>query len=138
MAVLVAILRPYRIDFYNKLDSIFWILFAIGSSCYVYYVAAFENLTPEGIKLFFLIPLVYLIGFVAWRLITFVGRKCRLLIAKRKKLSSTTDRKGINTEDDQLPDRILQPSEYTPLLSASKRLSLNSDTKLSVQSNDTY
>ena len=138
MAVLVAILRPYRIDFYNKLDSIFWILFAIGSSCYVYYVAAFENLTPEGIKLFFLIPLVYLIGFVAWRLITFVGRKCRLLIAKRKKLSSTTDRKGIDTEDDQLPDRILQPSEYTPLLSASKRLSLNSDTQLSVQSNDTY
>ena len=99
------------------------------------YVLAFEDLTPTVIKPFYLIPLVYMIGFVAWRLITFAGRKCRLLIAKRKKLSSTTDREGINTEDDQLPDRILQPSEYTPLISASKRLSLNSNTQQSVRSN---
>ena len=137
VVVLVAILRPYRIDFYNKLDSVFWMVFTIGSSWYVY-VVAFEELTLEGIKLFSLIPLLYLIGFVAWRLITFVGRKCRPLIAKRKKLSSTTDREGINTEDDQLPDRLLQPSEYTPLVSASKRLTLTSDTQQSVQSNDTY
>ena len=137
MAVLVATLRPYRIDFYNKLDSVFWMVFTICSSWYVY-VVAFEDLTLEGIKAFFLIPLVYLIGFVAWKLITFVGRKCRPLIAKRKKLSSTTDREGINTEDDQLPDRLLQPSEYTPLVSASKRLILNSNTQESVQSNDTY
>ena len=134
MAVLVAIVRPYRIDFYNKLDSVFWMFFTIGSSWYVYTVAS-ENLTPEGIKLFFLIPLVYMIGFVAWRLITCVGRKCRPLIAKRKKLSSTTDREGINTEDDQLPDRLLQPSEYTPLISSSKHLAPTSDTQQSVQSN---
>ena len=137
VVVLVAILRPYRIDFYTKLDTVFWMVFTIGSSWYVY-VVAFEDLTLEGIKAFFLIPLVYLIGFVAWKLITFVCRKCRPLIAKRKKLSSTTDREGINTEDDQLPDRLLQPTEYTPLVSASKRLTLNSNTQLSVQSNDTY
>ena len=137
MAVLVATLRPYRIDFYNKLDSVFWMVFTICSSWYVY-VVAFEDLTLEGIKAFFLIPLVYLIGFVAWKLITFVGRKCRPLIAKRQKLSSTTDREGINTEDDQLPDRLLQPTEYTPLVSADKRLTLNSNTQESVQSNDTY
>ena len=136
MAVLVAILRPYRIDFYNKLDIFFWMVFTIGSSCSLY-VFAFEDLTLTVIKPFYVIPLVYLIGFVAWRLITFAGRKCRPLIAKRKKLSSTTDREGINTEDDQLPDRILQPSEYTPLISASKRLTgtLTSDTQQSVRSN---
>ena len=136
VAVLVAILRPYRIDFYNKLDTVFWMVFTIGSSCSLY-VFAFEDLTPTVIKTFYVIPLVYLIGFVAWRLITFVGVKCRPLIAKRKKLSPTTDRVGVNTEDDQLPDRLLQPSEYTPLISGSKRLTgtLTSDTQHSVRSN---
>ena len=120
MSVLIALLRPYRIEFYNKLDSLLWMFFTIGISCYMY-VLAFENLKLIGVKLFSLVPLVYIIGFVTWRLIILVYRKCRSLIAKRKELPFMTDPEG---EDDQLPDRLLQPSEYTPLISASKRLIL--------------
>ena len=139
MAVLVAIVRPYRIDVYNKLDSILWLDFAIFSSWYVN-IVAYGDLPPEGIYFFACIPLVYLFGYVAWRSIIFVVKKCRSQIAKRKKLF-IIESEGTNTQDDgddQLPDRLLQPSEYTLLLSASKRLSLNSNTQLSVQSNDTY
>ena len=139
MAVLVAIVRPYRIDVYNKLDSILWLDFAIRSSWLVN-IVAYEDHKPETLYIFVCIPLVYLFGYVALRSVIFIVKKCRSQIAKRKKLF-ITESEGTNTQDngdDQLPDRLLQPSEYTPLLSASKRLSLNSNTQLSVQSNDTY
>ena len=139
MAVLVAIVRPYRIDVYNKLDSILWLDFAICSSWLVN-IEAYEDLPPEGIYIFVSIPLVYLFGYIAWRSVIFVVKKCRSQIAKRKKLF-IAEPEGTNTQDDgddQLPDRLLQPSEYTPLILASKRLTWNSNTQLSVQSNDTY
>ena len=136
MAVLVAIVRPYRIDVYNKLDSILWLDFAICNSWYVN-ALAFDDLKPGGFYICFLIPLVYLIGYLVWRSVIFIVKKCRSKIAERKKLP-TTEPDGTNGLDDQLPDRLLQPSEYTPLVSASKRLTLNSYTQLSVQSNDTY
>ena len=139
MAVLVAIVRPYRIDVYNKLDSILWLNFAICSSWFVN-IVAYEDLPPEGIIFFVSIPLLYLIGYIAWRSVIFFAKKCRSQIAKRKKLF-ITESEGTNTQDagdDQLPDRLLQPSEYTPLIAGSNRLTLTSDTQLSVQSNDTY
>ena len=139
MAVLVAIVRPYRIDVYNKLDSILWLDFAICSSWLVN-IEAYEDLPPEGIYIFVSIPLVYLFGYIAWRSVIFVVKKCRSQIAKRKKLF-IAEPEGTNTQDDgddQLPDRLFQPSEYTPLILASKRLTWNSNTQLSVQSNDTY
>ena len=59
MAVLVAIVRPYRIDVYNKLDSILWLNFAIGISWYVN-IVAYEDLPPEGIYLHSTCVLVWL------------------------------------------------------------------------------
>ena len=136
IAVLVATVQPYRIDVYNKLDSILWLGFAFGSSWYVN-ALAFDDLSSGGFYVFFVIPLVYLFCYVVWRSVIFIVKKCQSKIAERKKLP-TTEPEGTNKQEDQLPDRILQPSEYTPLVSASKRFTLNSYTQLSVQSNDTY
>ena len=135
MSVLVALLRPYRTDFYNKLDSVLWILFTMGSSWYVY-VLLYGDLSPDWIYIFACLPLVYVFGFVVWRLIAITIRKYRSLIAKRKKTTKATEEnyKQENNED-QLPHRLLQPSEYTPLISASQQPNLTIDAQESVQSN---
>ena len=140
MSTLVATLRPYRVDFYNKADSVIvWLCFAIGSSYYVN-VLAYEDLPPEWSNTYGGIPLVYMMCYVAWKLIAFSVKKCRSRMAKRKKSSITAsaeENEQENTED-QLAHRILQPSEYTPLITASKRLTMTSDTQVSVQTKDTY
>ena len=130
MSALIAVLRPYRVDFYNKIDCLFvWINFAISNSFFVY-ILAYKDISPEWLYIFVCVPLVYMFCYVAWKLITLSVRKCRSL---RKKASTTC------TEDNnEFPDRLLQPSEYSPLISASKRVTLTSDTQEIVQSNDTY
>ena len=133
MLTFVALLRPYRVDFYNKLDSlVLWLNNVIGIS-YAVNVIAFDSLPSDVTATFACIPLIYIHCYVIWRLIAFIVKKCRSRIAKRKK-SSTTG----TEENNELPDRLLQPSEYTPLISASKRVTLTSDTQETVQSNDTY
>ena len=104
MAVLVAIVRPYRIDVYNKLDSTLWLSFAIRSSWLVN-IVAYEDHKPETLYFFVCIPLVYFFGYVALRSVIFFVKKCRSQIAKRKKLF-ITESEGTNTQDDgddQLP-----------------------------------
>ena len=138
MAMFMAILRPYRNDFYNKLDAVVWMTFAIGTSWQVYTVA-YEDLPAFESKLFFVLPLVYMVCLGAWSLIAFTVKKCRSQMAKRKKPSTpVTDQERNNSQDEQFSDRLLRPSEYTPLISASKSLTLSSDTLETVQSNDTY
>ena len=137
MSTLVALLRPYRVDFYNKLDSVLWMLFALRTSWTVY-ITNYEQNSPQGNQLIIIVPLLYLICFVAWRLISFIFKKFRSRFAKKNNATEQEGAKAQENEDDQLPDRLLQPSEYTPLMSASKRLALTSDTQESVQSNDTY
>ena len=142
MAMLVALLRPYRVDFYNKLDSVVSMLFAIRTAWCVYAVD-YEGHSPDGNQVLALVPLAYIICLVAWRLIIFTVKKFQFesLIQRVKSFiinTAGTITQDDVTEDDQLPDRILQPSEYTPLVSGSKRLTLNSNTQQSVQSNDTY
>ena len=138
VSTLVAILRPYRIDVYNKLDSILWMNFAIGSTWYMN-VVAYEDLPSyaEWTGAFFCVPLVYMIGFVAWRLITFTVKKCRSQIAERRIFVNDQEENNEQGNNEaQLPDRLLHPTEYAPLLSSSKHLTLTSDKQESVKSYD--
>ena len=115
MTILVGTLRPYKVDLYNTVDSVFFMNLALYVSFYAY-SKLYEDLSLVYTAVFFLIPLVYIIGYVTIKVLTFAVRKCRSLIAKRMK-SSITQENDKQENNDQLPHRLLKPSAYTPLLS---------------------
>ena len=86
-ALLVATLRPYRVDFYNTVDTVFFLNFSIASSFYIF--SKLYGYLPVGytleisVTLFEFVPLVYITGYVAIKVIKFIVMKCRLLITKR-------------------------------------------------------
>ena len=65
MSTLITTLRPYRVDFYNKVDCVIvWMSFSISNSYYLS-VLAYEDLPPEWNYGFGCTPLVYIICHVA-------------------------------------------------------------------------
>ena len=106
VAVLVLALRPYRVDWCNILDSMFWLIFSIGAAWHLYwtaYNAAWREL-PNVLKL---IPLVYIVCYVAYS--TF--KVCRSWY-KTKRSKKTK----IDNEEETIPHRLLYPNEYEPLI----------------------
>ncbi len=105
-AVLVLALRPYRVDWCNILDSIFWLIFSIGTSWHLYwtaYNAGWIDL-PNVLKL---IPLLYIVCYVAYS--TF--KLCRSWYKTKK-----SRKNAVNNDEETIPHRLLYPNEYEPLI----------------------
>ena len=115
MTILVGTLRPYKVDLYNIVDSVFLVIFTLYVSFYAY-SKLYEDLPLVYINVLLFTPFVYFIGYVIIKVLTFVVRKCRSLIPKRMK-SSITQENDKQENNEQLPHRLLKPSAYTPLLS---------------------
>ncbi len=110
-AVLVLALRPYRADWCNILDSMFWLIFSIGASWHLYwtaYNAAWRDL-PNVLKL---IPLLYIVCYVSYS--TF-----KLCQSWYKTKSSKNN--AVNNKEETIPHRLLYPNEYEPLIATIKR-----------------
>ena len=117
MAVLVATLRPYRVDFYNTVDTILFLLFSLASSFYVY-SKLYGDVSMLYTLAIVLTPLVYVTGYVTVKVLKFTVRQCRLLITRPMKSFITASEEN-NTQENkhQLPQRLLEQSECTPLIS---------------------
>ena len=111
MTILVGTLRPYKVDLYNTVDSVFLVIFALYVSFYAY-SKLYEDLSLVYINVLLLTPFVYIIGYVTIKVLSFVVRKCRSPIAKRMK-SSITQENDKQENNDQLPHHLLKPSVYT-------------------------
>ena len=120
MAILVIVLRPYKEDKYNKLDSIFWLLPAFTISMQFYHIG-------NGIHLNGVIyatasfPLIYLVCLILWRVFTSAFKWCRPHCFEanssiRQRIFNRT-KIHMDEKEDPFPHRMLNPNEYTPLFS---------------------
>ena len=116
MAVLVAGLRPYRIDKFNNLDSIFWLLFTFLTSWFLN-ILAYSDVWKGVIDIVVSIPLVYFIALVFWKMLSLILKLCLPSLASDcAKISQAVKALCGKSEEEPLPDRLLNPNEYTPLV----------------------
>ena len=102
-------LRPYKKDRYNYFDSFLFLVLAIGSSWYNY------REVLNNIGWIFMVVIVigmYIILFISWMISAFTSR-CGFSCCCRRRVSHQT---GSSTDNEALPHRISDPSEYAPLL----------------------
>ena len=118
MAILVIVLRPYKEDKYNKLDSIFWLLSASSISIRFYHLAAGIHLNGV-IYATASFPLIYLVCFILWRVFTSAFKWCRPYCFEANSSIGLRifNRTKMDDKEDPLPHRMLNPNEYTPLIS---------------------
>ena len=113
-----AILQPHQTRLFSILDSIFF-----GTICYTMVYISFARFAPElnmsviPICIAFLLPLVYFICIVTYKLI-FVTKsmKCCQLVVQKVMSFCKKRPSGQNVDEEVLPYRFSNPSEYTPLL----------------------
>ena len=117
MAVIVAGLRPYRIDKFNNLDSVFWLLCAFSMSWFLN-IMAYNDAWKGIFEILVYIPLVYFIAMVFWKILSLLFKQCLPSLADDcAKISQAVEALCGKSEDEPLPDRLLNPNEYTPLIS---------------------
>ena len=111
MAILVAGLRPYNNNWFNAIDSILWLIFALGVAWFNYCVA--YALLRWNVLWYVIgsIPFAGIMFVACWKIIACVVTWCRACFASRSTVSERPD----NVEDE-LPHRLLSPDQYTPLI----------------------
>ncbi len=108
MSVIVAALRPYRLEWGNNLDVFFWLLFLFATSFYVFNLARTGNIIWNGMMYIVVcVPLLYSVCLFVWIIAVSAYKWCRSQCKKRT---------APEQDDNQLPDRIVNPNEYTPLI----------------------
>ena len=111
MAILVAGLRPYNNNWFNAIDSILWLIFALGVAWSNYCVA--YALFRWNVLWYVIgsIPFAGIMFVACWKIIACVVTWCRVCFAPR-----STASEGPDNVEDELPHRLLSPNQYTPLI----------------------
>ena len=105
-------LRPYKKDRYNYFDAFLLVLFAMGSAWYIYH-EAFRNSPWFFVYIIVTFILVlYIVMFLSWMKSSLTSR-CDYSCCHRRRATHQT---GSSTDNETLPHRISDPSEYAPLL----------------------
>ena len=129
----IAVVKPYKVHFYNRLDTAFFLLMSILNACSLYnsqrYIGGHISKAVFWINYFLaLLPLVYITGYLVYLFLLWKG-----FLNKRTKLESPvseggmliTDSNSVNDsehserstynsrdEDEDYPDRLLNPQNY--------------------------
>ena len=105
LSLLVATLRPYKVNRYNVVDSMVWLSIAIFIAWYSYLKVkgAHLNGVIYGLGSFSIVYILYNICFAG---VSFIIKWKRSQNAERAALIS------LSTEADTLPDRLVNPTRY--------------------------
>ena len=112
---LIATLRPYKVNRYNTLDSLFWLL-AVFIMTWNLHIKAYSTIWTWRYLVYILActPLVYFFCYLLWGVITFAVRFFRQYVKKKRQtIASIQEMEG---DDNVLPHRFLYPDEYSPLM----------------------
>ena len=105
-------LRPYKKDRYNYFEAFLLLVFAIGSAWYIYR-KAFKNIGwLFALIIITGILLLYIGLFISWMRSALT--KCGFSFCHPRRVRHHT---GSSTDNEAVPHRISDPSEYMPLLS---------------------
>ena len=132
-AILIVILKPYKVDFYNKLDAtvfgILALLYAILLHLYMFFLLT-QRISTAALAIFHilvLIPLVYMAVFIGYWLFSCRedwNQKFLKLIRKGRSFdfgsgehsahtsTSTTSHRRSDLDGYSIPDRIINPNDY--------------------------
>ena len=125
-AMLIAIARPYKRNYMNVLESLMLILLGLV----LLLILAYQYLLPSEAHLLLPYLITTLISIPQLVLILYIvyhplrGRRLVKYITERIR-NLRTNVKGQNTEQqvtDSLPDRLVNPDQYSPLLPAEGEL----------------
>ena len=105
-------LRPYKKDRYNYFDSFLSLVLAMGLSWYNYREVLKNIGWIFAVIIVIGILILYIILFISWMISAFTSQ-CGFSFCCRRRVAHPT---GSSTDNEALPHRISDPSEYTPLL----------------------
>ena len=135
-AILIAVLEPYKVSFYNKLDAAIFATLALAYAILLslYWTFLLTGKVPSaGLAILFilvLIPLVYMVTFILFRLLGcrrycnrkkwFTRRHAYVSSSSTEDFTSASEHEitttivsPISTSDEfSFPDRILKPEDY--------------------------
>ena len=112
VSLLFAHFRPYKNDYFNIIDNLAFALLAL-STFLIMYAAHTKYIPIQLLYAILLIPFLYFISFILYKIFSRVAlfRSCCRKI--REKFQARSD-----NVDEDLPDRIVNPDMYQPLLPA--------------------
>ena len=120
-SLLFALLRPYKKNWLNILDSLILALLALISLWIVYCLETHEKWFQSA-GLLTALPLVYFVVYTAYRLLSWLGVLQKFQQKSRNIWQSLQQRwlaRNVQQQEpfdeDQLPDRLLNPCQYQPL-----------------------
>ena len=122
VSLLFAHFRPYKNNCFNIIDSLGFAILAVSTFLIMY--AIYTQYIPiQLLYLLVLIPFLYFISFISYKIFSRVALFCscyRKITEKfqaRKENQHQHIQRGDNVDED-LPDRIVNPEMYQPLLPA--------------------
>ena len=137
ISLLFAYCRPYKNNFFNIIDSLAFALLDLA----LYLVFFAMRVMPVPIQILYvivLIPLFYFVSFILYKILSRVAlfRTCCSRI--RSKIQAQDDHHLLVQRDDNinedLPDRIVNPDMYQPLLPSTNNGERNSESECQTQS----
>ena len=128
VSLMFAYFRPYKNNFFNIIDGLAFALLALTIYLIVYAIT--WHLPVELMSLMLLIPFLYFISFILYKIISRVAlfHTCWNRIVNR--LRTRNENRylhllGDENIDEDLPDRIVNPHMYQPLLPATNNAVVN-------------
>ena len=122
VSLLFAHFCPYKNDYFNIIDSLEFAIFALSNFLIMYAIHT-KYIPIQLLHLLLLIPFLYFISFILYKIFFRVAlfrsccRKIREKLQARKENQHLHVQRGDNIDED-LPDRIVNPDMYQPLLPA--------------------
>ena len=120
VSLLFAHFRPYKNDYFNIINSLDFAIFAL-STFMIMYSVYIKYIPIQLLYLTLLLPLLYFISFILYKIFSRVAlfrnccRKIGVKFQARKENQHLHTQRGDNIDED-LPDRIVNPNMYQPLL----------------------
>ena len=121
-SLLFALLRPYKKNWLNILDSIILALLGLGTLWVLYTLEAPQGKWIQLIGFIAAVPLMYFVIYVACKLLSWLGifQKCQqksrtICQSLQQKWQGHNFRQQELCDEGQLPDRVVNPCEYQQL-----------------------
>ena len=118
--------RPYKNNYFNIIDCL-----VCASLALAIFLIMYEKIKPFSIQLLFvmlLIPFLYSISFILYKIFSRVAlfrTSCSRIVDRLRTKNELSIHRDENSDED-LPDRIVNPDMYQPLLQATDNREGNS------------
>ena len=126
ISLLFALFRPYKNNYFNIIDCLAFALVALSTFVIMYAYTTHAQFSFQLLYVILLTPFLYFVSFILYKILSQVAllRACcsrikRILLARNENQYQHVQR----GDNEDLPDRIVNPNMYQPLLPATSNSS---------------